>query len=80
MPPLDHLPAFITACRSTFLKSCNEVDTGQTSWALTFLGYSCYPEGWHNGGVVPTRDRGRTELLPHIVIVEGNKLTASTLP
>ena len=27
VPPLDHLPAFMTACRSTLLKSCNEVAT-----------------------------------------------------
>ena len=35
---LDHLPAFITACRSTLLKHSKEVASARTSWALTFPG------------------------------------------
>ena len=73
MPPLDHLPAFTTACSSTLLNSCNEVATARTSWALTFPGtlaiLKCGMRIRYSGAD-QTRDRGCSELLPRIVVLE----------
>ena len=84
VPPLDHLPTFITVCRSTLLKGCKEVamySTDLMGFDLPWEVLATLEGGMriHYGGANPPGNRGCSKLLTHIIILKGNKQAASGL-